>query len=142
MARNDLNKQGGILEHGSFSFENSKLYITALILLFHVLPLAFIGSGEMGRAVLNTYGMIMFNPLIIVILMIIYGIKVGFNFKMPLLCILLSTASVPMYYEFANDVSQGVLYYPLISTTISLILYSVCTFISLCVGALIKRAMS
>ncbi len=139
MKMNDLNKHSGIMERGKFSFESAKLYITALILLFHVLPLAFIGSGEIGKALFNTYGMMMLNPLFIAIIMIIYGVKVGFNFKMPLLCILAATVSIPMYHDIAVNYEMGILYQHMVATAIALIVYTIDSFISLFIGAFIKH---
>lgn len=131
MKRNSINQNSS--EHGNFSFENSKLYISALILLFHILPLMFIGGGETGRALLNSYGLLVFNPLIITVTMIIYGIKHGFNCKMPLICLLLSVASVAMYYSFKN------ISYMLTSVIVFLIVYAIYAFIAIGIGSFIKK---
>ena len=135
MARNDLNKRDRLIECCDFSFEDSKLYIAALIFLFHIVPLAFIVGGDMGQKVLNTYGMVMFNPIIIATSMLIYGIKQGFNSKMPLICMLLSVISLPMYYSFAN------LAYMLMSIIIFIIVYGLYAFGAVWIGALIKQKL-
>lgn len=127
-------------EKKTFSLEEAKLYITALILLFHVFPLVLKAVTPAADVLLLNYVMLIVNPMIIAIVMLIYGIKQGFNKKMPIICILLATISVPMYYDIEVDPSMGLLYYYLISTSVALIEYAIFTFASIFIGSLIKES--
>lgn len=127
-------------EKKAFSLDEAKLYITALILLFHVFPLVLKAVTPAADVLLLNYVMLIVNPMIIVIVMLIYGIKQGFNKKMPIICILLATISVPMYYDIEVDPNMGLLYYYLISTSVALIEYTIFTFAAVFVGSLIKES--
>lgn len=134
-----LNKSNST--QGKFSFEEAKLYITAAIILFHIFPLVLKAFGEVGNALFDSLLMLVLNPIFISVILLIYGAKQGFNAKMPLLCILLATISVPMYHNIEIDPEMGLLYHYLVSTTISLIMYSLFAFASTWIGSFVKRLL-
>lgn len=142
MARNKLYKplkDSGLIARGKFTMDTAFAYLVVVIAAFHLLPLCFIAFGETGKMLLTNYCMVLINPIMIFCVMLIYGVKIGFNFKMPLLCAALSAVSVLMYYDFVADAAEGVLYYPLVSTAVMLIVYGVFAFGANLIGALIKH---
>lgn len=132
-------KSDGMIIRGDFRVEKAKGYIMAVIIAFHILPLCFVAFGETGKQLLTLYCMTIINPLMIFAIMMLYGVRVGFNFKMPLLCTLISAISIMMYYDFGSNAAEGILYYPLVSTAVMFFVYGIFSYASNLIGAFIKH---
>lgn len=130
-------KNEGMIIHGDFSMETAKWYIVAAIISFHIVPLAFLAFGDVGRQLLSTVCMTYLNPMLLFIILLLYGVRVGFNVKMPLLTTLISTASIAMYYIDVNQ--SDYVYYTVISTVVMLFVYAIFSFVSDVIGAFIKH---
>lgn len=130
-------KNEGMIIHGDFSMETAKWYIVAAIISFHILPLVFLAFGDVGRQLLSTVCMTYLNPMLLFIILLLYGVRVGFNVKMPLLTTLISTASIAMYYIDVNQ--SDYVYYTVISTVVMLFVYAIFSFVSDVIGAFIKH---
>lgn len=130
-------KNDGLIIRGEFSMETAKWYLVATIVAFHILPLLFLAFGDVGRQLLRTVCMTYLNPLLLFVILLLYGVRVGFNVKMPLLTTVISTASIAMYY---TDVNQNeYVYYTVISTIVMLFVYAIFSFVSDVIGAFIKH---
>ena len=81
-------KKEPVISKTDFSFYESKIYIIATIIMFHIVPLVFVMMGENGQLLLLQFFLMMLNPMFIALSGLIYGIKQGFNFKFPLLWLL------------------------------------------------------
>lgn len=132
-------KNEGMLVKRPFSANEAMGYILGTILSFHVLPLVFIAFGETGKHMMTVYCMTIINPILLFMLLFFYGIRVGYNWKMPGLAALISAASIAMYYEFGTDAQMGILYYPLVATAVMLIVYGIIAYISAAAGAFVKH---
>ena len=77
-------KKEPVIPKTDFSFYESKIYIIATIIMFHIVPLVFVIMGENGQLLLLQFFLMMLNPMFIALSGLIYGIKQGFNFKFPL----------------------------------------------------------
>lgn len=132
-------KNEGMLVRGAFTMDSAKVYIALIIAAFHILPLCFVAFGETGKQLLTMYCMTIINPIIVFMIMLIYGVRIGFNFKMPLLCTVIAAVSIVMYYDFNTDVSEGILYYPLVAATIMFFVYGILAYVSNIIGAFIKH---
>lgn len=132
--RKTLQKKEGIIPKGTFTIDDSKMYIIATIIMFHILPLIFVLLGENGKYILSfTY--VTVNPIFLGITGLIYGIKKGFNFKFPLIMTVLSALSVFMYGEFDESV--------MITTPIILgIVYLIFSFGATIIGAIVRKAFN
>ena len=93
-------KKEPVIPKTDFSFYESKIYIIATIIMFHIVPLVFVMMGENGQLLLLQFFLMMLNPMFIALSGLIYGIKQGFNFKFPLFMAIISMVSIPMYYQF------------------------------------------
>ena len=113
--------------------ENAKGYLIVILLCFHILPLVFLAFGQLGTELLTQACMVYFNPMFLFAALLIYGIKIGFNFKMPLLASIFSGASVMMYYNFQN------MSFKVMATLIMFIVYAIFAFGSIVLGSFIKR---
>ncbi len=132
-------KNDGMIIRGDFKMETAKGYIIAAIIAFHILPLCFVVFGEIGKRLLTMYCMTIINPLMVFSIMLLYGVRVGFNFKMPILCTLISAVSIMMYYDFSSNAAEGILYYPLVSTVVMFFVYGIFSYASNLIGAFIKH---
>ncbi|MCD8180479.1 MAG: hypothetical protein LUF26_03245 [Firmicutes bacterium] len=132
--RKTLQKKEGIIPKGTFTIDDSKMYIIATIIMFHILPLIFVITGENGKYILSfTY--VTANPIFLGITGLIYGIKKGFNFKFPLIMTVLSALSIFMYGEFDESV--------MITTRIILgIVYLIFLFGATIIGAIVRKAFN
>lgn len=129
-------KDEGIVSKCKFSIDNAKWQIVALIICFHIFPLFFLPLGETGQNMLKQGVMLVANPMMVFAILVFYGVKQGFNCKMPLFSGFIAAASVAMYYKTE---SMG---YTVQTAVIMFIVYSVIAFISDFLGALIKRYLN
>lgn len=130
-------KQEGMIIRGEFSMETAKWYVAAFIIAFHILPLVFLAFGDTGRQLLSTVCMTFLNPMIIFVAMLIYGMRIGFNFKMPIIATLIATLSIAMYYTDVNQ--EAYVYYTVLSTLVMFFVYGIFAYISGLIGAFIKH---
>ena len=136
----NLKKESGFLPRAAYSQETAKYYIIATIIIFHILPLVLKLCGPIGKSLLNTNMRIYINPMAVLAILLVYGIKLGFNVKMPMFTTLLSAASTIMYYTIEINQEQGILYYYFLSFAFFFIIYGIMAFMGAFFGALIKRA--
>lgn len=129
-----------LVVRGGFDIDTAKWHILAIIILFHILPLAMLIMGETGRQILSTIFMVYLNPILIFVVMLIYGMRMGFNFKMPIICTLLAAASIAMYYTTPSQ--EDYLFYTIQSTVVMFIVYGFISYISTALGAFIKHYLS
>ena len=122
-------KKEPVIPKTDFSFYESKIYIIATIIMFHIVPLVFVMMGENGQLLLLQFFLMMLNP------MFIYGIKQGFNFKFPLFMAIISMVSIPMYYQF--DAAANMM----MTTIIMCIVYAIFSFAATVIGAFVKRLL-
>ncbi len=130
-------KNEGMIIRGEFSMDTAKWYVVGLLVIFHILPLVFLAFGDMGKQLLSTVCMTFLNPICIFVIMFLYGMRIGFNFKMPILSTIISAASIAMYY---TDVSQDAyVYYAVISTLVMFFVYGIFSYGSAIIGGFIKH---
>ena len=134
-----LKKEDRFLPRAVYSQETAKNYIIATIIVFHILPLVLKLCGIVGQSLLNTNMRMYINPMAVLAILLVYGIKLGFNVKMPLFVTLLSAASTIMYYTIEIDEELGILYYYFLSFGTSFIVYGIMAFLGAFLGALIRR---
>ena len=70
-------KKEPVISKTDFSFYESKIYIIATIIMFHIVPLVFVMMGENGQLLLLQFFLMMLNPMFIALSGLIYGIKQG-----------------------------------------------------------------
>lgn len=134
-----LKKKPGIIYKEPFSFDAAKIFLAGLIVSFHIVPLVFLAFGDSGRQMLLSIGMLILNPVLIMAIMMFYGMRVGFNFKLPLIAALLSAASVGMYYLDPDQ--EQYLFYLFQSVSVMFFVYFIIAVISDLVGAAIKQKL-
>lgn len=136
---------GKLLAKAQFSSEKAQPYILATIIIFHILPLILMICGPIGKTLLESNMRLYVNPVLIAAISLVYGIKIGFNAKMPLFSTLLAAASTVMYYNNISDTpfeqirEKGLLYYDLLNFSTFFVLYGVMSFIGIAIGAIIKK---
>lgn len=126
--RRSLKEKESILPTSQFSVDDSKVYLVAALIVFHIVPLAFVILGDKGR---DMYEMLYLtlDTMFLAIAGVIYGLKKGFNFQMPLVMTALGVLSLIFYPSFAPEmVIKGRLVFAL-------------TFIIIALGALIVGAI-
>lgn len=102
--RKSLVQKETLLPHNEFSVDDSKIYLILAIVVFHVLPLVFMAFGERGKLMYDmTYMTI--NTMFLAIAGIIYGIRKGFNLKLPLIMTALAALSLIFYAEFSAEMA-------------------------------------
>lgn len=68
-------KKEPVIPKTDFSFYESKIYIIATIIMFHIVPLVFVMMGENGQLLLLQFFLMMLNPMFIALSGLIYGIN-------------------------------------------------------------------
>jgi hypothetical protein len=131
--RRSLKKDNRIIITGKFSMESAKMYIVAALLMFHIIPLFFVFSGENGRLILAQFFMFMLNPIFLFAVGFFYAVRNGFDFKFPLLLTVISTLSVVMYYDFETAYNVA------LSFALSLCVYAIFSYFSSLLGGFVKR---
>ena len=130
-----LKKIGSFLPVSKFSMENAKLYVIAVIICFHILPMIFVFMGPTGQSVLLNMFMFMINPMLIFGISFFYGVRLGFEWKFPLIFGILSTASIVMYYNFSD------MNYLLLSAILCAVVYTLFAYLFALFGAFVKKLM-
>ena len=130
-----LKKNGILLPVSKFSMENAKLYVIAVIICFHILPMIFVFMGPTGQSVLLNMFMFMINPMLIFGISFFYGVRLGFEWKFPLIFGILSTASIVMYYNFSD------MNYLLLSAILCAVVYTLFAYLFALFGAFVKKLM-
>ena len=123
-----------IIPTAAFSTENSKTYILVTIILFHVLPFILALIGDMGKMILTHLFMFYLNPLIVFATLFVYGLRVGFNAKVPLIVTLLASVSLIMYYSIEPDLAHYVLTFLL-----GVCVFAIMGFLGILAGAFVKH---
>ena len=123
-----------LIPTAEFTAENSKLYILVTIILFHVLPFILALIGDTGKMILTHLFMFYMNPLIVFGTLFVYGLRVGFNAKMPLVVTLLAAMSLIMYYSIEPDLAHYVLTFLL-----GICVFAVMGFLGAVAGAFVKH---
>ena len=140
---NDLKKnnkdRAGLIVRSAFRADAAKIYILTAMIAFHIVPLVLALAGKTAHAYINSVLMFYFDPLIVFALLLIYGIRIGFNYKMPLIVTLLAAISTIMYYNGAANTEMGILYYPLLTLTLALFAYGAVAFLGVLAGAVIQH---
>lgn len=130
MAR-DLRKKRGPIDTAKFSFEDSKTYLYAVAICFHILPL-FFAFTEWGQGMLTTVFWTTLNPILIFIICLVHGMRLGFCFKFPLITGVLSGVSPALYYAiFASSFLVGFF--------VSAVVYTVLALIAELFGGFVKK---
>ena len=104
-------KKEPVISKTDFSFYESKIYIIATIIMFHIVPLVFVMMGENGQLLLLQFFLMMLNPMFI------------------------SMVSIPMYYQF--DAAANMM----MTTIIMCIVYAIFSFAATVIGAFVKRLL-
>lgn len=103
--RKTLVKKEGFVRKGDFNADDSKVYIIATLIMFHIVPLIFISFGEVGKEMYSQAFYLSANVLFLSITGVIYGIKKGFNAKFPLIMSVLAILSLVFYGEFSVEMA-------------------------------------
>lgn len=119
-----------------FGFETAKGYIFADLIAFHIVPLMFI---IMGMEMLYAMPMMLMtaNPVFVVIVSLIYGMRQGFTWKFPVFTAVIFAPSIIMYY-MPLTTSEEIMY-AILSTTIYTLVYLIFSFIAIAVGGWLKK---
>lgn len=134
--RKKLVKKESMIAKNEFTMDDSKIYIIATIIMFHILPLIMALMGESGQLLLLQTFLMMLNPIFIAIAGLIYGIRKGFNVKLPLFMGIIALASIPMYYKLDT------LEYVVQTTLVMGIVYLIFAFASTAIGALLRKFLN
>lgn len=130
-----IKKNGSLLPTAKFSMENAKLYLAAILICFHILPMIFVFMGPTGQSVLLNMFMFMVNPMLIFGISFFYGVRIGFEWKFPLISGILATASIVMYYNFDS------MNYLILSAMLCAIVYTLFAYLFVLFGAFIKKLL-
>lgn len=133
MANKLKKKGGGPIACSKFSLEESKMYVVATLICFHILPLLFVFWGETGQNILVSVFMLVLNPLLIFSVCCFHACRLGFCFKFPALSGALAALSILMYYDGIAPEMK------LVSTFIALIVYLIIAFASELMGGFFKK---
>ncbi len=140
-----LKKKKEGLVRKPFDMDEAKVYLIIIMILFHIVPLIFklvplvfkqsAGTGDQMLAMVG----VMINPMAIFAVLLVYGIRVGLNFKMPAICSAIELLSLFMYYV---NVSNVINFMTSIQHTVALgIVYVLFTFLAIFIGSFVKRYM-
>lgn len=103
MAKDLKKKKGGPIATGKFSVDESRMYLMAGIICFHIVPLFFVFMGENGQMILLSVFLTTLNPLIIFSICTFHACRLGFCFKFPLIMAMLGALSIGMYYNAMSE---------------------------------------
>ncbi len=130
--RKTLVKKESIISVGDYNTDDSKVYIIASIIMFHIVPLIFIAFGEVGKEMYSQAFYLSANVLFLSITGIIYGIKKGFNFKFPLIMSVLAILSLIFYGDFSKEMV-------LTGRVLFSCVYLIWSYVSTAIGGFLKR---
>ena len=119
-----------------FDASDSKIYILATLIIFHIVPLVFVllhfTMPESHFMDLYTQFAIYFNSSLLAVIAFLYGIKKGFNFKMPFFISLIAVLSIIFYVNYMPSQTMPMLF------AFGLV-YVLFSFVGILVGAYFKR---
>ena len=132
-----LNEDTHIIKRGKFDMETSKIYLVIAMIVFHIVPLIFVFMREVGHATLYNMFLFRINIIFLFGIGVFYGIRNGFNFKFPLVMLLISILSYVFYYNSAVLFADANYY--IMTGIITLIVYGVFSLLSTVLGGWLKR---
>ena len=135
--RKGLNEDTHLIKRGKFEMETAKIYLIIALIIFHIVPLGFVFMGETGLSVLFNMFLYTINTIFLFVLGVFYGIRVGYNFKFPLVLTVISVLSFVFYYN-SDTIFNDANYY-IMTGIITLIVYAVFSFLSTALGGWLKR---
>ncbi|MCD8390438.1 MAG: hypothetical protein LUD03_01170 [Firmicutes bacterium] len=136
-----LGEDTHIIKRGEFSLETAKMYIAATIVVFHIIPLIFVFMGDTGIQILINIFLFTINIIAIFAIGLFYGVRIGFNFKFPLVMTVISILSYFFYYSSTSttiDIGTYAVNY-IATGMIVLIVYAVFSYVSTIIGGWLKR---
>ena len=135
-----LNEDTRIIKRGKFEMETAKLYLVIALVVFHIVPLIFVFMGDVGLATLMNMFLYTINIIFLFAIGMFYGIRVGYNFKFPLVLLVISTLSYVFYYN-SDQLFTDANYY-IMTGVITFVVYAVFSFLSTALGGWLKRFFS
>lgn len=132
-----LGKDAHFIRRGKYSTEEAKTYLIVAIAVFHILPLMFVFMGETGAIAMQTTLLYTVNVMFLFGIGVFYGIRVGYNFKFPLILTVISFMSYVIYYS--NGYIFENVYYYIMTGVITFIVYALFSFVSTAIGGWAKR---
>ena len=133
--RKTLTKKESRISKNEFSIDDSKIYIILTIIMFHIVPLAFVMMGENGQQILMLTFLMTLNPMFLALTGLIYGIKKGFNVKFPLFMGIIAAVSLPMYYKFETGA------YMMQTTIVMFFVYTIFALVATVIGGWLKKLL-
>lgn len=134
--RKGLGEDTHIIKRGKFEMETAKMYIVFAIIVFHIVPLIFVFMGTTGVAVMMNMFLYTFNIIFLAGVCIFYGIRIGFNFKFPIVISVIAILSYLFYY-YNSEIWEDVNY--VMTGVIFTIVYALFSFGATVVGGWLKR---
>ena len=135
--KKSLNEDTHIIKRGKFEMETAKIYLVISLLIFHIVPLVFVFMGEVGFATLMNMFLYTINVIFLFVIGLFYGIRIGFNFKFPLVMLVISILSYVFYYNSAVLFTDANYY--VMTGMITFVVYAVFSFFSVVLGGWLKR---
>ena len=117
----DLKKKRGPIETAKFSFEDSKTYLYAVAICFHIIPLFFTFT-QWGQGLLTYVFLDKLNNILLFIICLLHGMRLGACFKFPLITGVLAGLSPALYYAvFKSDFLLGFVWWGIVYCVMALI---------------------
>ena len=132
-----LNEDTHIIKRGKFEIETAKMYLVIALIVFHIAPLIFVFMGTVGLATLMNMFLYTINVIFLFGIGVFYGIRVGYNFKFPLVMLVISVLSYIFYYN-SDTLFENANYY-IMTGVITFVVYAVFSFLSTALGGWLKR---
>ena len=141
--RKGLNEDTHLIKRGKFETETAKTYLMVLLITFHIIPIFFVCMGEKGVIGLYSIFLNLINIIVLFIVGVFYGIRIGYNFKFPLIMTVIAILSYLFYYNGTVLVADGnarqeqAAY--IVYGVIYLLTYAAFSFFSTALGGFAKR---
>lgn len=135
--RKGLGEDTHFIRRGKYSTEEAKVYLIVALIVFHIVPLMFVFMGEAGAVAMQTTLLYTVNVLFLFGIGVFYGIRVGYNFKFPLILTIISFMSYVIYYS--NGYIFENVYYYVMTGVITFIVYALFSFVSTAIGGIAKK---
>lgn len=132
-----LNEDTRIIKRGKFEMETAKIYLVLALIIFHIVPLVFVFMGTVGLATLMNMFLYTINIIFLFAIGMFYGIRIGYNFKFPLVMLVISVLSYVFYYNSAELFADANHY--IMTGMITTVVYAVFSFFSTALGGWLKR---
>lgn len=132
-----LNEDTHIIKRGKFEMETAKMYLVIALIVFHIVPLIFVFMDATVLAAIMQMLLFTVNIIFLFGIGLFYGIRIGFNFKFPLVLLVISVLSYVFYYNNA-ELFENANYY-IMTGMIVAIVYAVFSFLSTALGGWLKR---